>query len=240
MNRPATSLFAALVLALAGTVASAAQDVQRYSLSAVGLPVGSLTMAANREGDRYTVRGKVEGGGVAGLFVDFSYNAVASGRLDRNGMPVPVIFDGTRKLRDDGRRTQISYSGGTPTEVSFDPAKPPRPFDIDPRAQKGTLDPASATYALLRDLPAAAGCARTVDIFDGTRRSRITVGAERPVRGGLQCDGVYTRIAGYPPDEMAEQVNFPFRMVYRQVGDMLQVERFETDSIMGSVVARRQ
>ncbi len=239
MKRQAFGLLLGLGVMLGAGGAQATQ-AQKYALTLAGLPVGELSMAVNEEGDRYTVRGTVRGGGLASLVVDFHYTGLASGWIRGATALRPIRYEGTRRLRGDARTTTIRYNGVAPAEVRWDPGRNKRDYDIDPGAQKNTLDPASATYALLKDRPVAETCAQTVEIFDGTRRSRVVVAARQGDDKGFLCQGVYTRIAGFPADDMAERTRFPFTMYYEVRDGVARMVRFQTTSIVGKVVARRQ
>ena len=139
-----------------------------------------------------------------------------------------------------GDVTTGTSAGGRVTGHKQTPPIPRRDFDVSHDSLRGVVDPVSATYALLMDRPVGRACGRRLDIFDGTRLSRITVGARKASGDGWQCSGVYLRVAGYPPGKMAEQTRFPFTLFYDEVDGMMRVREFRTDSIVGDAVARRR
>jgi hypothetical protein len=60
-------------------------------------------------------------------------------------------------------------------------------------------------------------------------------------KNGLDCQGVYQRVAGYSPGDMEERSEFPFTLFLRQGRDgWLAVTGFSTATTFGDVTARRR
>lgn len=233
----------ALGFALALSIGAGAQAADRsvaFDVSARGLSLGTLQVVANEKGSNYGARVVMRGGGLVSALVKFAFDGSAKGSVTADGQVVPTAYDGTRVLRKDDRRTQMSLSGGRITGHKQTPPIPRRPFDVTHSSLRGVVDPVSATYALIMDRPVGQACGRRLDIFDGTRQFRITVGERKASGSGWQCSGVYLRVAGYPPGKMAEQTRFPFTIFYDEVDGMMKVREFRTDSIVGNAVARRR
>ncbi|WP_161860523.1 DUF3108 domain-containing protein [Algicella marina] len=232
---------AALLAGLSAGIAHAADEEQRYDVYAGGLKLGTMGMNANLANDRYAVNARVAGGGLLGALIKFDFAGRSEGRIAADGTLQPASYSGTS---DDGKRertVKFTYGSKTPRNVSFSPARTPRDYDAAPSAQSGTLDPISATLSLLRPMPVGEACGKRVEVFDGSKRSRLSVAARQPARDGLfVCNGTYSRISGFSPKLMAKQVNFPFSIFWRETNGMMEVVRFQTDTTFGTVSAIRR
>lgn len=229
----------ALGLAMSG-VAGSAEERQLYDVAVGGLRIASLELAVNVENGNYTAKGQVASRGLVGAIASFSYGGTSSGRILGVGRLQPVRYDGVQ-INNNRRDVRVVYNDGTPTEVVWTPKRRTRDWNIDPAEQGGTLDPISATYALLQDMPRGTACERSIEIYDGHQRSRIRIGPEQLVgEGRLSCAGTYTRVAGYSPARMAEKVDFPFTLFYDIVGGRMRVSGFELESIIGPARVTRK
>ncbi|MEO1313784.1 MAG: DUF3108 domain-containing protein [Pseudomonadota bacterium] len=214
---------------------------QSYTISVAGLRVGTMEMAVNTSGSRYTARGKVTGGGLVGVFVNVSFDGTASGSMRGDGSLMPASYRATSGSGRKAQSVDMKYAGGTPTGASFSPPRrPAKPWDVAPPSQGGTLDPISAAYDILRDRPVGTACGRSIRIFDGARASQIRIGARRDDGALSSCAGVYSRGAGFSPKRLEEQRDFRFVIYYDRSAGEMQVTRFELDSILGQAVARRR
>ncbi len=117
---------------------------------------------------------------------------------------------------------------------------PPRSSAPDPETQRGTLDPVSAGFRLLRDAPADEICDTTVDIFDGSRRSRLKLAPPAEKNGDLICAGTYARIEG-EAHSASKQREFPFQMTFRtDDAGIARLQRIETRTQFGKAVVERR
>ncbi|MEM8870567.1 MAG: DUF3108 domain-containing protein [Pseudomonadota bacterium] len=214
---------------------------QSYTISVAGLKIGTMELAVNTSGDRYTARGRVQGGGLVGAFLKVSFDGTSSGTIRSDGTLRPAVYRATSGTGDRARDVEMRYTSGTPSTVVFQPPRrAPRPWDVTPGSQGGTVDPISASYDILRDHPIGAACDRVIRIFDGARGSQIRIGPRRDEGTNSTCAGVYTRGAGFSPKRLAEQTNFEFVLHFDRSTGMMRVTRFELDSILGQAVARRR
>ncbi|GEM_PF-159186 len=205
-----------------------------------GLRAGRLTLTGSVDGSDYHASGTLQSAGLVRLVAKVRYDAEASGRL-RGGRYVPARYS---EVADTGRRVSESvmeYRGGVPQVKTYNPPRPPQTGDVKPETQGGTVDPLTALYATLRDVPRAEACKLDVHLFDGMRRSQIALSAPVPEGEGVACTGEYRRLAGFSAKEMAEKERFAFRLVYVPVGEgMLRVNLIETDTIFGTGYLRRR
>ncbi|MEM8789526.1 MAG: DUF3108 domain-containing protein [Pseudomonadota bacterium] len=229
----------ACVALSAGTARAQVQQLD-FGLSLAGFSAGSLTLAVNREGDRYAARGQIRAGGLVGLIVNFKYDASNAGRIVNDYDYRPVQFEARN---DNGKRaftTQVRFENGVARDISFDPPREPRPWSLDPAAEAGKIDPLSGAMALLLDRPVGRACDRTIEVFDGGRSNRIRIGPREASGDGYICRGVYSRVGGYSPRSMRRNVNFDLVMFYREVGGIMQVTQFQLQTTAGTATAVRR
>lgn len=224
----------ALGIALLPGLASAEQA--SFSFSVAGIKVGQMTMVSEQEGGRYTATSRIDTAGLAGMF-DFFFDGSASGIVE-GGRVVPSKYVATSKSTRALRKTDIGWRGGVPVSVSV---VPPRESAPEPAKQGGTLDPVSAGFRLFRTAGADAICDARVDVFDGSRRSRLSIAKPKPGADGLLvCDGTFARIEG-EAHSMADLREFPFALVFGPAGDGLyQLERIEAPTNFGNAVLTRR
>ncbi|KMW58136.1 hypothetical protein AIOL_003107 [Candidatus Rhodobacter oscarellae] len=137
----------------------------RFDLKVAGLRIGVVQMEATESATRYGVQANIRSTGLAAAIRHFSYSGAAAG-LVRDGRLVPERYQETA---DTGRRSSsalMTYRGGVPTVLEYSSPRAAAPDAPDPATQGGTLDPLSAVYALLRDVPATQACTLNVTIFD--------------------------------------------------------------------------
>jgi Protein of unknown function (DUF3108) len=224
----------ALALALiAGSAARAGES--SFDFYIAGIRVGALTLGTAESGGGYSAAGRIDTAGIAGLF-GFFFDGEAAGNLGRDGTVVPVRYTATSKSPRALRHTVIDWQNGTPVRVSVEP---PRSSAPDPAQQSGTLDPVSASFLLLRDAPVDTICDTTLDVFDGSRRSRLTLAPPVEADGGLACSGTYARLEG-EGHTLARRREFPFRIVFRRAGDLAQLQRIEAPTSFGNAVIERR
>lgn len=209
-----------------------------YDFYIRGLRVGALTLGAEQNGTSYTATGRIDPTGFIALFADYFFDGTATGRIGAEGRVVPVRYDAVSKSPRRLRHTEIEWRDGRPVHVSVEP---PRSSAPDPAAQVGALDPVSAGFRLLRDAPAEEICATTVDVFDGSRRSRLRLSAPTARGGELVCAGVFSRVEG-EAHSAGQLDEFPFSMVFRENGaGLAQLERIEAPTKYGrAVISRRR
>jgi uncharacterized protein DUF3108 len=230
-------LLAALACSLALAAVPAPAEEAQFDFSIAGIRVGALTMSSERAGGGYTAASRIDTAGIVGVLADFFFDGQASGTLAGDGRVVPSRYTATSKSPRALRHTRIDWQKGTPVHVSVEP---PRDSAPDPADQGGTLDPVSAGFRLLRSAPPDRICATTVDVFDGSRRSRLKLAAPAKSDAGLVCEGTFARIEG-EAHSMADLREFPFRLVFvPNGGGLYRLERIEAPTNFGQAVLTRQ
>lgn len=223
------TLAALCLIAHAGT--ARAQD-GAFSITVSGVKAGTFSIAANSNASSYAVTSRAASAGLAGLFRSFTITSKVSGRLS-GGTFRPERYvsqsDGARA----GRGAELTFAGGTPTVISAATEPDPDAPKVDPASLTNVVDPLTGLYAILRDTTPEAACDVDLTMFDGHRVSRVTLSGARAVEGGVMCDGVYRRVAGYPPKVLAERQTFAFTAFYAAEGDVLRAQELTMDSLFG-------
>lgn len=225
-------LAAALAMGLAGT---ARAEQAQFDFVLRGITAGSLTWSGSGEpGGAYTVRGTLKTSGLAAMLKRVRYEATAKGRITPKGSYAAASYD---ENADTGRRqsqSRLAWKNGVPVIESYQPARAPRAFDIDPSTQSGTVDPLTAMFATLRDVAPGQECKADLKMFDGRRASKLVLGAPKAQGDRVVCAGEYRRVAGFSPEDMAEKTRFPFTLTYAPAGNgQMRVVEVAMDSLYG-------
>ena len=196
----------------AAQIAPALADSGTFDLSIRGLTAGVLQFSGSMEGKNYSVTGSLKSSGIAAMVRRVSFQADTSGRYS-GGRWQPARY---REQADTGKRRSQSlmeYKAGIPAEM-LQESREGRANYVDPATQGGTVDPLTALFAMLRDVPVAQACQLNLTMFDGARRSQIALDAAVTVDGAITCPGEYRRLKGFSDKEMAEKQSFSFRVTY--------------------------
>lgn len=234
------SALAAVVLAAAPALAAPALSAgaQVYDLAVSGIPIGAVTISSAVSGESYEATGTIVPNAFIGALTSYRFDGVARGRLTRDGRVVPVRFSANSSSPRATRRTEIEWRGETPVKVSVEP---PRKFAPNPAKVVGALDPVSTAFALLRDNSADAICDVAVYMFDGSRRSRLSLAAPaKAADGTYSCAGTYSQLEGEKHD-FSTEAEYPFTLIFApRGGGMLTLERIETRTRFGPAVVTRR
>lgn len=210
----------------------------RFDLQFRGLTVAHLTLAENtayRADGLYAIAGRAESTGLAALLREFRFDMQSSGAWDGTGTgfrPQSYVDD-----VQTGRRissVDMRWQSGAPSVLSRSPDTS-EPWDIDPAQQTGTVDPLTALFALARSREEPELCDWSLELFDGRRRSRVSLQPTQPNGDTIDCVGVYTRVAGFSPDNMAEQTDFPFTAQFQRSGDLWTLTQVDLQSLYGAM-----
>lgn len=188
-----------------------------------GVHLGSATFTSSGSGGRYQSRLDLETDGFVEWFFDAVLVARSAGAFDGRRL-TPGSFDVDARSEEEGAFTiEMAFADGAPSRVVADPPYDPRPWEIDPTAQTGALDPLSAVLAGLVPNADGGACDRVIEIFDGRRRWDVEIGAEirrEAVDGGqrVDCSALYRRIGGFKPRFM-EDPTIPFRIRFLERPD---------------------
>lgn len=221
------------------TASVAQAERLQFSISVGGFPVGTIETNGTVKGNQYSATGKMRTSGLVSMIRSFKYDGKVRGSV-RGDTFMPKSYS---EQFDTGSRVSnvaMSYSNGVPRVDKYVPKRAPRPYDIKASAQKGTVDVLTGAYATLRDVKAENLCNKTIKMFDGRRRTNISLKKPKISGDGATCSGIFSRIAGYPADDLAKQKHFPFTLSYTKRGDVYSLQEFTTQSTLGKVRAKRR
>jgi hypothetical protein len=236
-----TRLAAALALILAAGPAPPPQKDQAiFDLTLRGIRAGMLTISGATDGGSYAAAGTLKTTGIVGALRKIRYDARAAGRLAK-GRFTPARYE---EKADTGKRQSeavMEYRAGVPQVKVYNPPRAPEAHDLDPAAMGGTVDPLTALFATIRDVPADQACRLSIDMFDGRRQSRLVLAAPKTDGDGIVCAGEYRRVAGFSPDDMAEKARFPFRLTYAPAENgLMRVVEISMDTLYGQGRLKRR
>lgn len=236
MSLRAASLAVALVAVPGGT---AMAESGRFAVSFGGLGAGTLSYDATVAGDAYAMQGRARQGGVLGLVFSARVDSSAEGKVVDNRYAPRLAREVVREGGETETRT-LSYKGGIPS-VTDDPPDRPSRHAAPPGEQKGTVDSTTAAFAILRDRPEALACRLDLSLYDGRRRHRIRLDQAQPSADGLTCRGVYSRVAGFSPEDMQGQRDWPLTLDYVRLADgTLRVSTLTFPTSFGTARIERQ
>lgn len=227
---------AGLALTLAAPAARAASEQAVFDLSVSGIRVGQVSLTTETTASGYRAASRIETAGLVGLVTDYFFDGTATGTLSGKAA-VPELYEARSRSPRADRATTVTWKGGTPVSVSV---MPPRSSAPEPARQAGTVDPVTAGFRLLGRQPAGTVCGTSLDVFDGSRRSRLVLG--KPVASGreITCDGTFARLEG-EAHTLSSAREAPFRLVFARAGeDMAEIRRVETSTKFGTAVLQRR
>jgi hypothetical protein len=205
-----------------------------YDLYLGGIRAGELTIDARFSGERYTATSVMRTAGVVGGLYKASFEAETEGSLGAGGLR-PERFRATAQSYGDRQRVEMTYRGAAPESVRAEPAFVPKPWQIEPADQVGTLDPVSAAVAALAPAPAAKLCERSIEIYDGRRRYALDLGEPKAEGERISCPALYRRVAGYKAKELKATIDFTVWFEERPDG-LAHLVRAAGDSMLGVAV----
>ncbi|MEO0680418.1 MAG: DUF3108 domain-containing protein [Pseudomonadota bacterium] len=239
----------AAMLAAAGATAQAQAQAKpeaqtetlRFELQFGGVLAGHMNLSIDRDGPRYEAL--AQGRPADWLSALFSARLSARGAGEAGGDALrPERFETRVRFGDDDQRVAVRWgAGGAPEQVEADPPFRPKPWAIDPADQTGAADPLGAAVRWISARAPEALCDETLDLFDGRRRSRVTLGAPVAAENGAgwRCSGDWRRVAGWKPEAMQADPT-PIRVAFSAGADGLaRLSRLEVVTRWGTGVARR-
>lgn len=250
MRALTTATFVALFV-LSGPLASATPDTGApapakpvntiYDLYLGGIKAGELTIDASYADERYKAVSVLRTAGIVGAVYKASFEAQTEGRLTDRGL-VPDRFAANSRMKKKQQAVEMLFEGNAPSAVNAEPAFIPKPWQIEPTDQAGTIDPITAALSALAPMPRDQICNRTVEVYDGRRRYAIDMGKPSQDGARIKCPANYRRVAGFKPKMMKKSPSFPFDIWLEDRPDGLtHVVRAAGESMFGvAVILLRQ
>ncbi len=196
--------------------AQSATDAGSFTVTVAGIKAGTFRFKASLNGKRYSVTSQAATAGLGAVLKSFTMDSKVEGVAKGRALQ-PRSYVSKGQGEHEGRGAEIAYDGATPRVVQFFGMPDPEAPSIAPDDMIGTVDTLTGLYALLRDTPVDQICDLKLRLFDGHRLSHVTLTPGRGGDGAVTCDGVYHRVAGYPPKEVKKRRKFPFTVIYDAV-----------------------
>ena len=230
-------------LALAGGLAiPLSVQAENISLNfyALGIRAGTITVNGIESQNSYSLKGAVSPTALLRKFKDVGFNGSASGSV-KNGEFYSKKYAGNARTGSRNSKVQIRWSGKTPIVEKYAPQREKRPYDINPAKQTNTKDLLTSAYAVFKTASVDKLCNVTHKMFDGRRRTQISLGTPKISGKIATCNGTYKRVAGFSPSQMQKKVNFPFTMYYEQQDDgSYRFKEFTAAATFGKIRATRK
>ena len=192
--------------------------------------IGEMQVAANNDGNSYSVATALYTTGLVGAVYDVRYNQTATGRIGAGGVLVPMRHTSVSDEQGKVSRLEILFSGNRVSRVAFDPAK-----DVPAAVTtyRNTVDPMSLMYLLLRPLSSAKVCTGEVELFDGRKRSNVAfTDLKRFNDGRVECNISYTDDGGKGGIAVSALVFQPDN------NGMMRIRKFEAHTSIGTVTIK--
>jgi hypothetical protein len=217
------------VFAMMFQSAQAETTRMHFDVTILGLKAGELRYTLQKDETSYAASGLLYPTGLAATMTTFLYDVTVTGS-HKGDQYFPSRYS---EKSDTGKRKEereIIYRSGVPNIRS---AKLAKPHWLDPKTQKGTLDPMTAIFEILRDVEHGKLCDQDVTLFDGARRVRISLSNPKETGTRATCDGVYSREGGFSKNELKQGKTFPFTITYQKTNQNYYFQRFDVKSARG-------
>ncbi len=219
-------------LFLALPIEAFAQDsVQTYEVRGLGVKLGVFQLRSAQTKAGYSVASRFETSGMMQVFARIRMDMQATGAL-AGAHPRPLRYS---ENIDTGRRQSdvtLTWRGGRP-QVSGGHLNP-EGTPADPAAQTDALDPASMLLLAAAPRAKEALCGLTQPVFDGARRTRVTLAPARGEQQEITCTGEFLREAGYSAEQLARAKSFGLNLTYAPGPDGLYLlNEAKVDTIFG-------
>lgn len=234
-------LLGALCLSLGLSGAAMAADEGVFDISVAGVRAATLSYAGRIEAGQYAASGQLRSTGLLRFFAQVAYGAEVQGSY-RAGRFQPRHYRETAQEGDESYAAEMRYLRGVPQPKGYAPPRSRPTEALDPASQAGTVDIMTVVFAVLRDQPREAVCDLAKQLFDGVRRSQVTLANPQVLADGpIRCAGEYRRLQGFSAKAMAERQSFPFTMTYLPLPDgRYRVHEIRTPTTFGNAVIQRR
>ena len=187
----------------------------KYSISLLGLPIGSAAVNATIAAGKYKLDANAKLTGLAGVIVNSKGAATATGSIGSERM-MPATFAASAATSNYNLTIRMAMAKGAAVGVEITPAYIVRPdrVPLSDADRRNIIDPLSAYVMSVPGTSEVIGpeaCNRTLAMFDGGVRFDIVLAytGTRQVKGAgydgpvAICSARYRPIAGHRPDRPA-------------------------------------
>ncbi len=200
-----------LLAALLVSTPVAANETLKYSTTVAGIPLGKIKVVVDTGEPDYSVRANFK----MIPFLRHIFNGDANARVAGSvveGRYVPQESIFRYEGRKKEQRTTIRFDGdGVPVDLFAEPPLREKSYAMSLDEAAGSVDPATAAAILMS--PREKPCEIAFDVFDGSKRHRISLlGQAFAARGNtVTCNGLYERVNGFKAKYMTPELRtWPF------------------------------
>ncbi|HYE50954.1 MAG TPA: DUF3108 domain-containing protein [Azospirillaceae bacterium] len=166
-----TVLFLLAALALPGAASAEPVPLEAdYTVHVGGVEVLRPKARVEMAQGRYRLALSAETEGMLGRFAAWKADIEAVGALADGPLPRPERYRSDSVWREQPRLTVLDYAGGGAPRVTADPPPEKEREPVPDALKPGTVDPMSATVAVLDALGDGRGCGGTLPVYDGRQR----------------------------------------------------------------------
>lgn len=206
-----------------------------FNVSIAGIRAGRLDLSAKVTDRQYGVAMNLRSTGLLAAVAKYSFVANVTGHTTGTNAFVPAKYSETSDTGSDTKDITMRYLGGVP--------QPSKTFPVPAlsgKAQKGTIDPLTAIFAVFRDRSAQEFCQTKLDIYDGKRRTQLVLTKGKTDGGTATCSGAFNRVDGFSAQKLAQGTSFPLTVTYSKSGDTYVVKKVEVSSARGRATFSRR
>lgn len=216
------------------------QDRGVFDIYLGNVPVGLFAYSGVEAGGQYSLAGQLRTTGLVGALTNVRYVAKSKGRVVA-GRFVPSLYEEDATIGTRNTTLTIRYNNGVPNTPVFDPPESPDVLRVDPSAQGDAVDVLTGLFGVFRNVAEGQACRFSSFVYDGTRRTSMSLRLLRQSADEAVCAGQYRRIGGFTQDDLERRAVFDFRLVYapREAGGW-QVSRADVETIYGVVRLERR
>lgn len=212
-----------------------ARDIKtsaQYDVSIGAIRVGVFWLDGSTSRRTYTVSSGFQATGFVGGIANAAVMLSARGAIV-DGAFQPVSYNEDVSVGRRNGAIDMEYDRGVPTVAGKKFGDNDGVTPVDPATQKGTLDPLSATFSLLRTQPLEDACQMDRFQFDGERRTRIVMTTLSQDGEVWVCTGQFLRLEGYSARDLRRSGVVDVSVRYDRVGEDLVATGAEFTSLRG-------
>lgn len=227
-------------LAMAGSAVAQGRERGVFDIYLADIRVGLFAFSGVETRGRYSTAGQLRSTGLIGALADVRYDAKSQGRIVGDRF-VPESYVENGNIGSRSTDLVISYKNGVPEPPIFDPPRPDGRPRLDPGSQGDAIDLMTMLYTLLKDVPDREVCDYDAFVYDGVRRTQVSMRLETRAPDRVTCAAEYRRVAGFSSAEMADRPVFPFRLIYDAMpGGGFRATALDLETVYGVVRLERR
>jgi len=187
-----------------------------FNVAFRGLNVAEITGTARETGDAYAAALQMRATGLAAAFAQVRFDMRVEGFRDGSTLR-PFRYSDTFDSGERQGAVELLWPGGIGPELLSEPPQvEPDVTPVTAAEAVGAEDRLTILWRMTRPQPATALCNWQTTMFDGARLASFAVAAPEINGNTATCAGLYTRLAGFPEDDLTNNARFPFVLSYTQ------------------------